>query len=145
MTPNSFNSILISRCKISDLLYNPYDSNSEEYMGFQDFDPGTNFYIEKNKTYTMDYYAITILRIHSMTKLTVWIMFRLKCLHYAIWIFAVLTQIFLILKTSCSYWKSISQLLVSQRLGSMITNVICLLCQDITLLSLTVKIEPGEG
>ena len=33
-------------CQISDLLYNPYDSNSEEYMGFQDFDPDTNFYIE---------------------------------------------------------------------------------------------------
>ena len=66
-------------CQISDLLYNPYDSNSEEYMGFQDFDPDTNFYIKK--TYTMNYYAITILRIHSMPKLTVWIMLRLKCLH----------------------------------------------------------------
>ena len=34
-------------CQISDLLYNPYDSNSEEYMGFQDSDPDTNFYFEK--------------------------------------------------------------------------------------------------
>ena len=99
-------------CQISDLLYNPYDSNAKEYMGFQDFDPDTNFYIKK--TYTMDYYATNILRIHSMPKLTVWLMLRLICLHYAIWIFAVLTEIFPILKTICSYWKSISQLLVSQ-------------------------------
>ena len=40
-----------SGCQMSILLYNLYDSNSEKYMGFRDFDADTNFFIEK-KNYT---------------------------------------------------------------------------------------------
>ena len=90
--------------KISDLIYNPFESNSSNDRLCSDFDPDINFM--QKKICSVDTHVDIILRINSMKNWIHCILTMVRTFQCATWTYAVLKLIWAVLKLPAvvAYW-----------------------------------------